>query len=349
MQIERLKKIIEELPESEAKTLLFQVMCQVALWRETDYPETQFIRTIEKMYELVLKLPKEQSEMMENEMQKVHIVFGDSTAGSLKLALREMEVEPVEKVLSFWEMFSIGPVWMLHKKIGQAARLDWMKQIYHNEQEDFQHAFHKSMDQMSAIPEDVPIIIWVAENAHEQTGLRFVLHALSNKSNEITVINATKAYEEHFNRPDSKYTVLHTGEISSAQLQVIYEQGAGQILSEHERKEYENEWLALAETKGTLRIWRKEKIKSVREDYYDQYMMNLAKKLQIEREREQESEEFMKSARLIGEALGHLDQCVGDVFLEYRLRKLIEKGIFEMQGNLNGLRFYSVRLVNPFH
>lgn len=67
------------------------------------------------------------------------------------------------------------------------------------------------------------------------------------------------------------------------------------------------------------------------------------------RELEQESEEFMKSARLIGEALGHLDQCVGDGFLEYRLRKLIEKGIFEMEGNLKGMRFYSVRLVNPFH
>lgn len=282
-------------------------------------------------------------------VQNIHIVFGASTAGTLKMALRKMKVNQVEKVLSFWEMFSIGPVWMLHKKIGQEARLDWMKQIYHDEQEDFQHAFHKSMNQMSAIPEDVPIIIWVAENAHEQTGLRFVLHALSNKPNEITVINATKAYEEYFNRPGIKYTVLHTGEISAEQWKVIYEQGTDQILSEHERKEYEKEWLVLAETKETLRIWRKEKIKSVREDYYDQYIMNLAKKYQIEREREQESEEFMKSARLIGEALGHLDQCVGDGFLEYRLRKLIEKGIFEMEGNLKGMRFYSVRLVNPFH
>lgn len=52
----------------------------------------------------------------------------------------------------------------------------------------------------------------------------------------------------------------------------------------------------------------------------------------------------MKSARLIGEVIGHLDQYMGDAFFEYRLRKLIEKGVFEMEGNLKAMRYYSVRL-----
>ena len=47
----------------------------------------------------------------------------------------------------------------------------------------------------------------------------------------------------------------------------------------------------------------------------------------------------MKSARLIGEVLGYLDQYVGDEFLENRLRKLIEKGVFEMEGSLKAMRF----------
>lgn len=41
----------------------------------------------------------------------------------------------------------------------------------------------------------------------------------------------------------------------------------------------------------------------------------------------------MKSVRLIGEVLGHLEQYVGDAFMEYRLKKLIEAGIFEYEGN----------------
>ena len=107
---------------------------------------------------------------------------------------------------------------------------------------------------------------------------------------------------------------------------------------------FEEGWLALADSKETLRIWRNGRIKSVREDYYDQYMINMAKKLQIERERVQEPEKFMKSARLIGEVIGHLDQYMGDGFFEYRLRKLIGKGVFEMEGNLKAMRYYGVRL-----
>ncbi len=52
----------------------------------------------------------------------------------------------------------------------------------------------------------------------------------------------------------------------------------------------------------------------------------------------------MKSARLIGDVLGQLEQYVGDSFLEYRLKKLIEAGIFESVGSLEAMRFYSVRL-----
>ncbi|MFB6468209.1 DUF3658 domain-containing protein [Cytobacillus sp. Hz8] len=102
--------------------------------------------------------------------------------------------------------------------------------------------------------------------------------------------------------------------------------------------------MALADTKETLRIWKNGRIQNVREDYYDQYMINMAKKFQIERERAKEPELFMKSARLIGEVIGHLDQYLGDEFFQYRLRKLIDKDVFEMEGNLKAMRFNSVRL-----
>jgi hypothetical protein len=180
---------------------------------------------------------------------------------------------------------------------------------------------------------------------HNEYMVFIISIVLSVWTKGIKVINTTKEYAEHFNRPDILYTPLTTGEISTEKLQVIYEQSPSQYLSKNERKELEAEWTGLADTKETLRIWRNGKIKNVRENYYDQYMINLAKKLQIEREQEQESEPFMKSARLIGFVIGHLNQYMGDAFFEYRLRKLIEQGIFEMEGNLKAMRYYSVRLV----
>lgn len=264
------------------------------------------------------------------------------------MLLKKMCLSKREKVISFWDMFSVGPVWKLHEKAGQETRFNFMQKVMNDEDDDFRHyqkKFHETINQITSIPVNVPITIWVAENAHEQTGLRYVLHLLRNKVNDIKVINTTKAYVEYFNRPDIQYTVLKTGELSPEQLQVIYEKGPTKSISEYERVGLEEEWMALADSEETLRIWQNEKIKSVREDFYDQYMINIAKKLQMERERVKEPEPFMKSARLIGEVIGHLDQYMGDSFFEYRLRKLIEKGVFEMEGNLKAMRFYSVRLV----
>lgn len=347
-EIERLKKAVEELPEREAKSLLFHILLRLNFVKETDYSEIDFINDVENIYETVFKISKERSEAKEEEnFQKVHILFGLSGAGSLKMALKEIGVYQVEKVISFWDIFSIGPIERLHESDGQEARFQWMKNVMNDEDDDFQdyqQGFYNTVNQINSVPDNVPITLWVADNTHEQTGLRYVLYLLRNKTNEIKVINATKAHAEHFNRPDIQYTVLQTGEMFPEQLQVIYEKGQPKFLSKYERKELETEWMALADTKETLRIWRNGKIRNVKEDYYDQYMINMAKKLQIKREQAKEPEPFMKSARLIGEVIGHLDQYIGDAFFEYRLRELIEKGVFEMEGNLKAMRYYSVRL-----
>ncbi|QED49970.1 DUF1835 domain-containing protein [Cytobacillus dafuensis] len=345
MEIDQLKKAIEELPEGEVKSLLFHILLRVNHIEEKEYSETEFVDDVKRVYKTLLDITKERSESKQADTcQMIHILFGGSPAGSLKVALKEMGVFEKEKVYSFWNIFSVGPIWQLHEEIGIGARFTWMKESLkdkHEELREYLQRFHQTVHQILSIPKDVPITLWTAENAHEQTGLRFVLHLLKDKPNEIKVINTSLAYAEHFNRADIKYTVLHSGEIPPEKLQTIYEHSKQKhSLSNLEREQYEQEWLHLSDNRESLRIWRNGRIQSVCIDYYDQYIINLAKKLQ----RERESEEFMKSARLIGEALGHLDQYIGDEFLEYRVRKLIENGVFEMEGNLKAMRYYGVKL-----
>ncbi len=54
----------------------------------------------------------------------------------------------------------------------------------------------------------------------------------------------------------------------------------------------------------------------------------------------------MKSARLIGEVIGYLDQYIGDEYFEYRVRHLIMNGVFEIEGIPKAMWFYSVKLKN---
>jgi uncharacterized protein YbcV (DUF1398 family) len=273
----------------------------------------------------------------------IHILFGASAPGTLKFVLREMGLDKKEKVISFWDIFSIGPVWKLDEEIGIKSRFEWMRKCMtgeFDEYPDYTGKFKQAHNQICSIPKGDHVTIWTSDNAHEQTGLRLVLYLLKERNIDITVINTTEEYDELFRVKKVKYTLLHTGEIPPEKLQRIYENGSGRFLTDHDREGYEKEWLSLAETRETLRIWRNGRIQSVSEDYYDEVIIKRAKKLHGKRR----EKEFMKSARLIGEVLGHLDQYVGDTFIEYRVKKLIEAGVFEYEGNLEAMRFYSVRL-----
>ena len=42
--------------------------------------------------------------------------------------------------------------------------------------------------------------------------------------------------------------------------------------------------------------------------------------------------------------IGQLDQYIGDTFIEYRLRKLIGKAVFEAEGDWNRTAFYKIKL-----
>ncbi|MFP7443021.1 DUF1835 domain-containing protein [Bacillus infantis] len=278
----------------------------------------------------------------ERGLNRIHILFGESPAGSLKNAFRDMGIYEQERVVFFRDIFSVGPVWMLHEESGRENRIEWMKDLISDDYEEYpeyRNKFEKTIRQIQGISDGSHIIIWHADNAHEQTGLQFVVYLLMEKDIDITTINTTEAYEELFPDKKEKFTPLHTGEISPEMLKLIWEGPHGKRLTDHDREHLEKEWLTLSEDRANLRVWRNQVIHSFPEDY-DTFIKSRAKKLHAK----QKEKDYMKSARLIGDVLGRLDQYVGDGFLEYRLKKMIAAGVFEAEGSLLAMRFYSVKL-----
>ncbi|MFD1927775.1 DUF1835 domain-containing protein [Sporosarcina siberiensis] len=277
-------------------------------------------------------------------VKKVHILFGPSAFGSLKMALKTMKLNKQEQVIAFREVFSVGPVLRLHEEAGRQLRSKWQDNNLNYKLEDsseYHKLFTQALNEVFAIPEESQIVIWTGSNAHEQTGLRFALYLLQGKCTDIRVINTAEAYGELFNTKKVTYEIRHSGEIDSERFEKIYKRYEKCApLTKSDRKTLEGEWTNISETHETLRIWKDGTIESHSEEYYDQYILNMAKKL----ENECEPGEFMIAPRVIGEVLGHLNQYVDDQFFEYRIRSLIEKDEFEMKGNLKGMRFYSVRL-----
>ena len=234
-----------------------------------------------------------------------------------------MGLQDEEKVIAFSDVFSVGPVGQLHEKAGLSNRYEWLKKHINIDDEildSYQDKFNNTISEINAIPIDTPIIIWIGENAHEQTALRYVLYILKEKTNDIFVMDTTSKHKNQFKCPETEFFPLHTGEISPDKLRLIYEKNRkNNSLTQNERKKFEKDWEQLSTKQEVLRIWKNKMINSVNESYYDDYIIDTTRKIHIERK----NNEFIKSARLIGEVMGYLNQYIGDQFFEYRVRHLI--------------------------
>ncbi len=336
---------INHLDDTELKSLLLQVFLRMQTVEERKgYSEQQFFLDIKNTFNDLLAYKKNQASVEQTQFHTTHIVFGDSPTGSLKIALKESDLIQQENIINCSDLFSIGPIWNLHDAQGINNRYEWLRTHINMDEEllfTYEKSFQQTILNIEQIPSHHTIVIWVGENAHEQTALRLVLYVLKEKTNDIAMININDAYKTHFDRPEIDFTPRHMGELSSKQLKQIYENGKnGNALTQTERKKLEQQWEQLCEDKEVLRIWESNKIISVPETFYDEYIINTVKKFH----KKKKSIEFIKSARIIGEVIGHLNQYVGDQFIEYRVRRLIVDGIFDIEGVPKAMRYYSIKI-----
>ncbi|BBP87900.1 hypothetical protein BsIDN1_15180 [Bacillus safensis] len=159
----------------------------------------------------------------------------------------------------------------------------------------------------------------------------------------MSVINITTAFDQLFNTNTRRMDIRHSGEIASEKFKILYESKEHiHPVTKEERERLQNEWLSLAKKENhKLRIWKKGQTISVPEDEFDAYLVKMAKRLH----QSAPEEEYIVTPRLIGEVIGHLDQCIGDDFIEYRLKTLIDQGFFfDMKGKRTSMRYYSFKL-----
>jgi Protein of unknown function/Domain of unknown function (DUF1835) len=336
---DELYQVIQNLSGSEAKSILFHMMYQSKTIKEFNDSPEEIVEKLSFLHDSILGAIKKRNNNVQREYKAVHIVCGESAAGSLGVGLgRE------NKVIGFPDFFAVGPIRELHTEGGRNRRYEWLRD-HLNYQDDFIEEEYKrrlsdTLGEMDVIPEQVPIVIWTGENAGEQTGVCFLLYVLKGKTNPIYLINTTIAYQELFNTSEYQYFYFHTGEVAPEKLKVIYQEKLSQPLSIQERTQFEEKWLSLSQSKGVVRIWENNKIITVNENYFDELIVTAAQHLHSK----QKEKDFMKSARIMGKVLGQIDNHVGDTFLEYRLRSLIYKGIFEIKGIPKAMRYYSVKL-----
>lgn len=274
----------------------------------------------------------------------VHIMFGESSAGAMKWLLSKEKRQ--EHVIEFPDSFAIGPIHELETEKGSVGRIQWFKdnlaigdmaEYYSN---DYESSFRQALQEIGDIPKDVPITIWTADNAPEQTGLRFVMKLLEDRENKIFVVNTNECFNRYCKPPDVFYTSLHTSEVSPDHLKIILEKtDSYDLISLEGKKKFVEEWKTLSASEEVLRLWEDKSIKSVSVDHLDAFIIHSARRLEWKY-----GEDYKDCSRLVGDIICHFEQYVADAFIFNRIHYLIEQGIFEYEGTLGKMRKLTVKL-----
>ena len=339
-----IKKATDSLGEGELKPYLRFILAKIKQLKEQEGTLESTVTDLIELYDELMGLQEKRAVWSPiPSCTHVHIVVGDSFSGSMKQALKGLGCMETHKVITLRENYAIGPLYCLDAPEGRKARSDWFRNNISEAFEsytDFEDEYHELLDKLEQIPEQAEVMVWTSGNACEQAGMRHALYLLRNKRNSISVNDACATCEELYNQPDTFINYRCSGEIPTDKLReaITRLDGKGKLYAA-DLALLQREWQVISEQTGTLRIWRDSAVLEVPAEYYDPYLLE---KLDTLRPPAGDNS-FLKSARLIGEALGYCEQYIGDSYFEYRIRELIYDGTLEIKGVPAAMRYYSVR------
>ena len=262
-----------------------------------------------------------------------HIVFGESVAGSFKVAFNKQEI------ISFPSILGEGPIQELLTEQGLNERNTWLSRAFQIDGTAWGEHFTEAIKQLEFVKEQDSVLIWASENAGEQFGLRLVCSLLALKNCPVyfcnTYENMLHMHQEH----NTQMEIRHSGEVNAQQLRIMYEQQQYRKLSNEEIRSFGEEAKQLMQGDSLLRTWHCGEILEDVETRDDALIIQYLNELLQERD-----EDYVRAPRLIGHVLGFSVHDISDAWIEYRLLTLIQTGLVQYRGDLKQMRTYEVKV-----
>lgn len=272
-------------------------------------------------------------------MELVHIVFGESSVGALSGAFELDELLKGE-VIYFEDDLSVGPLFILDTKDGQAARRQWWMQLTGAqapvlaegaeeviEEDDFEK-FRQLKARLKAEPEQ-EVWIWAGQNARDVCGYYWLISQLYDFAGRIHIIYLNNL--PFLNEKGGVFYPTHLHQILSKEFLKAKKLSRPVSLAEFEIDG--DEWSRMMNENAGIRLLEGgKKIKGEPTAFYDKDLLT------------QVTPELQKAFKVIGLVTGKLKYPVMDQFLGWRLKELIKQGKIESKGELKTIRDFEVKL-----
>jgi len=266
----------------------------------------------------------------------IHIVFNESEVELMKQVI-ELDETMSGDVIQIRDDYAVGPLSALDTEEGRQSRLNWWKDLLsysHYQESQIHHFDDRETVQLlkSKLDEnrDEELWIWMGQNQHDVCGYYWLMPQLKDYQGRVMVLFLNNL--PFINEKGHIFYPSWLNEIQPKEFIKAKKLARPITLSEFEVDP--DEWVRIVNDGGLVRILEGgKKIASKDDTFYDKEVLkNL-------------TPEWQKAWRLVSNTLHRMPVKTGDVFIEWRIRQLIEQGKIEVTGDVSkGWKDFDVKL-----
>lgn len=253
----------------------------------------------------------------------IHIVFETANIEALSKAI-ELDETLHGDIIEIKDDFAVGHIVDIYDEYGYQLRRDWWKEVLefspYTEQlniVDDKLVVHNLIKKLEENTNE-KIWIWMGQNQHDVCGYYWLISQLKNYQGKVEVLYLNNL--PFINEKGLIFYPQHLFEIQPKEFLKAKKLARTITLSELEVDP--DEWKKICNENAIVRILEGgKKIASKEENFYDNEVLSAV------------TVEFQKLNKILNHVFGKLKVQTGDAFLVWRIRKLIEIGKLEIQGD----------------
>src|SRR5688572_5629402 len=266
----------------------------------------------------------------------IHIVFNESDVDLMKQVIK-LDETLAGDVTQIKDDYAVGPLTHLDTDEGWQARHDWWMSLLENSHYagsntvkfDDRKTVKNLKEKLTASPAE-EVWIWMGQNQHDVSGYYWLMPQLREFAGRVMILYLNNL--PFINEKGQIFYPAWIGEIQPREFLKAKKLARPITLSEFEVDP--DEWKKLCDENCMVRILEGgKKIIGKDEVFYDN---DIVRNL---------TPEWQKAARVITNTLHRMKVKTGDVFLMWRMKKLISEGKIEVTGDMHkGWKDFDVRL-----
>ena len=266
----------------------------------------------------------------------IHIVFNEADVAVLKLAI-ELDESLQGEVIQINDDLAVGPIENIHLGEGIEIRKNWWREVLagggdldgalDNDEKNDLNTIANLVGAMRRNEEDV-LWIWAAQNKHDVCGYYWLLHYVKEFQGRVSILYLNNL--PFLNEKGQVFYPTWLSEITAKEFLKAKKLAREITLSEFEVDP--DEWAKLCTENGSVRLLEGGK-KLVSEDanFYDAELKKYV------------TADWQKASKIIHQFLSKAQHKTGDMFLLWRLKKMIAMELFDVQGKVGYIKDFEVK------